>query len=117
MSEVFGRQDRACTAAAGNAEKAPDGTRDRQHSVSCNAEVQKDETKKGQTERVVTMALYKECGHYEGLCPCLTCTDRFQGRCEGCMATDYRLGAVDTDKLCLAAKQYCESGRDDVPWA
>jgi hypothetical protein len=29
------------------------------------------------------------------------------------MATDYRLGAVDTDKLCIVAKEYCESGRDD----
>ena len=59
------------------------------------------------------MALYKECGHYEGRCPCITCSDRIHGRCEGCLATDYRLGRVDTDKLCLSAKQFCESGRTD----
>lgn len=63
------------------------------------------------------MALYKECGHYEGYCPRFTCIDYYNGRCNGCLDTKPEGCAVDTDELCLAAKQYCESGRDDVPWA
>ena len=63
------------------------------------------------------MALYKECGHYEGHCPCFTCSDHYNGRCNGCLDAKSEGYAVDTDKLCLAAKLYCEKGRDDVPWA
>ena len=55
------------------------------------------------------MPKYKECGHYDGRCPCVAC-ERPCGGCfehrgegEGC--------TVDTDRLCKAAKLYCESGR------
>lgn len=58
------------------------------------------------------MALYESCGHIEGLCPCLTCVDRYFDRCAGCF-DHYKAPAVDTDMLCVVAKQYCESGRDD----
>ena len=63
------------------------------------------------------MALYECCGKFEGFCPCGHCKDFFADRCDGCHGTAPEGYAVDTDKLCLAAKQYCESGRDDVPWA
>jgi hypothetical protein len=59
------------------------------------------------------MALYKECGHYGGSCPCILCKDRCYDRCGGCIGTETEEYIVDTDKLCEAAKQYCESGRDD----
>ena len=52
--------------------------------------------------------LFKKCGHYSGNCPCLLC----QKECYGC--SDAPEGyAVDTEKLCDAAKAYCENGREE----
>ena len=56
--------------------------------------------------------LFKECGHYGGECPCLSCN-------KGCSCNETAPAGydVDTDKLCEKAKAYCESGRGaDCKW-
>ncbi len=52
--------------------------------------------------------LFKECGHYSGECPCLTCNEE----CAACQVAPDGY-AVDTDRLCKRAREYCESGRKD----
>lgn len=59
------------------------------------------------------MAKYKYCARFDSRCPCFTCKDRYYGRCGGCLDTETEEYAVDTDKLCIVAKEYCESGRDE----
>lgn len=59
------------------------------------------------------MALYKECGHYDGLCPCFNCSDFKLDICKGCLDIRRKEYVVDTDELCIVAKEYCESGRDE----
>lgn len=58
------------------------------------------------------MAKYEKCGHFIGLCPCLTCSIMGRG-CGGCLDTRTDTCAVDTAELCETARQYCESGRED----
>ena len=53
--------------------------------------------------------LFEECGHYSGECPCLTC----EKECAGCQVAPDGY-AVDTDRLCKRAREYCESGRKDA---
>lgn len=57
------------------------------------------------------MAKFKECGHYAGACPCLTCREKIPV-CGGCLTTGGVGYVVDTAELCEAAREYCESGRD-----
>ena len=52
--------------------------------------------------------LYKECEHNGGLCPCIFCS-----RACNCCETAPDGYAVDTDRLCKRAREYCESGRKD----
>lgn len=52
--------------------------------------------------------LFEECGHYSGKCPCLTCNEE----CAACQVAPDGY-AVDTDRLCKRAREYCESGRKD----
>lgn len=58
-------------------------------------------------EGALTM-LFEECGHYSGECPCLTCNEE----CAACQVAPDGY-AVDTDRLCKRAREYCESGRKD----
>ena len=50
--------------------------------------------------------LFKECNHYLGDCPCLTCNKE----CIGCLIAPEGY-AVDTDNLCEQARNYCENKR------
>lgn len=52
--------------------------------------------------------LFEECGHYSGECPCLTCNEE----CVACQVAPDGY-AVDTDRLCKRAREYCESGREN----
>lgn len=52
--------------------------------------------------------LFKECGHYSGEFPCLTCNEE----CAACQVAPDGY-AVDTDRLCNRAREYCESGREN----
>lgn len=54
------------------------------------------------------MPKFDKCGHYSDRCPCLDC----RINC-GYWCFNETECAVDTDKLCEKAKQYCESGRDE----
>lgn len=52
--------------------------------------------------------LFKNCAHYSGDCPCLMCDK--DCNCDHTAPKGY---TVDTDKLCDAAKTYCENGREE----
>lgn len=52
--------------------------------------------------------LFDECGHYSGKCPCLTC----KKECSACLVVPDGY-AVDTDRLCNKAREYCERGREN----
>lgn len=52
--------------------------------------------------------LFEECNHRGGLCPCIFCS-----RTCNCCSTAPDGYAVDTDRLCKRAKEYCESGREN----
>lgn len=57
------------------------------------------------------MPKYIRCGHYvnDEICPCMECVSL---SCRGCLElTEDSPFAVDTDKLCDAARRYCERGR------
>ena len=48
--------------------------------------------------------LFKQCNHYLGVCPCLTCNKE----CLGCLVAPEGY-AVDTNNLCEKARNYCEN--------
>ena len=56
--------------------------------------------------------LFEKSGHFDNGCPCVRCAAK---NCDGCQDEEVRKKgyAVDTDKLCPAAKEYCEGGRED----